>query len=231
MKPMLAQDWDFTADPTGWLVSEKLDGVRAIWDGSKFLSRNGREFPAPAWVIAAMPSGVILDGELWLGRGRFQETVSAVRRGDWSALRFMIFDAIRPGALLDRIAFLGCLSLPAFCEILPQQICTSEAHLDALENEILEAGGEGLILRNPASSYEHRRSREMRKLKRFCASEATVTGHDGSTILAEMAGISFRVAGRGQLPAIGAEITVSFFGLTDSGMFRHPSLVGVRDYE
>jgi hypothetical protein len=71
----------------------------------------------------------------------------------------------------------------------------------------------------------------MRKLKRFCASEAIVTGHDGSTILAEMAGISFRVAGRGQLPAIGAEITVSFFGLTDSGMFRHPSLVGVRDYE
>uniref|UniRef100_H3HE25 DNA ligase OB-like domain-containing protein n=1 Tax=Phytophthora ramorum TaxID=164328 RepID=H3HE25_PHYRM len=57
-------------DPTGWWVSEKLDGVRAFWDSSKkiFLSRLGNEYPAPSWFTARFPGDVDLDGELFGGR-------------------------------------------------------------------------------------------------------------------------------------------------------------------
>ena len=32
---------------SGWLMSEKLDGVRAYWDGEKLISRGGKVFAAP----------------------------------------------------------------------------------------------------------------------------------------------------------------------------------------
>ena len=39
---MLAQTYDPDRDdPTGWLMSEKLNGVRCYWDGSTLYTRNG----------------------------------------------------------------------------------------------------------------------------------------------------------------------------------------------
>src|SRR5262245_42829230 len=75
----LAESWDFSADPTGWWLSEKLDGVRAYWDGKQFFSRLGNLFHAPDWFVAGLPD-VPLDGELWIGRKKFQRTVSIARR-------------------------------------------------------------------------------------------------------------------------------------------------------
>jgi predicted DNA-binding WGR domain protein len=49
---LLAFSWKpEEVDPTGWWISEKLDGVRAFWDSKrgKFFSRNGNEFVAPSW--------------------------------------------------------------------------------------------------------------------------------------------------------------------------------------
>ena len=36
---MLAENWAPDQDPTGFLMSEKLDGVRAFWNGSNLYSR------------------------------------------------------------------------------------------------------------------------------------------------------------------------------------------------
>src|SRR5213078_1892631 len=63
---LLAESWDNTADLTDWWMSEKLDGVRAYWDGKQFLSRQGNIYHAPDWFIEGLPT-VPLDGELWLG--------------------------------------------------------------------------------------------------------------------------------------------------------------------
>lgn len=82
---LLAESWDGVSDPTGWWLSEKLDGVRAYWDGRQFLSRQGNFYHAPDWFVAGLPN-VPLDGELWLGRRMFQRTVSTVRRHDQSDL-------------------------------------------------------------------------------------------------------------------------------------------------
>src|SRR5262245_49752082 len=93
---LLATTWDFAADPAGWWLSEKLDGVRAYWDGTKFLSRLGNVFHAPDWFVKGFPKEP-LDGELWLGRKTFQRAVSIVRRQDksdhWKQIAYVVFDA------------------------------------------------------------------------------------------------------------------------------------------
>src|SRR5207244_5594780 len=78
---LLAETWDNALDPTGWWLSEKLDGVRAFWDGKQFWSRLGNLVHAPDWFVAGLPKEP-LDGELWIGRKQFQRTVSIVRRQD-----------------------------------------------------------------------------------------------------------------------------------------------------
>ncbi len=86
-KLLLAQSWDNETDLTDWWMSEKLDGVRAWWDGQKFLSRQGNIYHAPAWFTAGLPN-LPLDGELWLDRKAFQRTVSTVRRHDRGPRQF-----------------------------------------------------------------------------------------------------------------------------------------------
>jgi len=93
---LLAESWDNATDLSGWWMSEKLDGVRAYWDGEHFLSRQGNLYHAPGWFVEGLPN-LPLDGELWIGRKRFQRTVSIVRRQDktelWNEVRFLVFDA------------------------------------------------------------------------------------------------------------------------------------------
>ncbi|HOU64724.1 MAG TPA: DNA ligase, partial [Thermomonas sp.] len=94
--PMLASRITDDIDIAAWLVSEKLDGVRARWDGRQLVTRAGNRIDAPAWFTAGWPAQAI-DGELWIGRGRFQDISDLVRalRGDaagWRQVRFMAFD-------------------------------------------------------------------------------------------------------------------------------------------
>lgn len=83
-------------DPTGWWQSEKLDGYRAVWDGTKFVSRTGKEFHSPQWFKDIMPPKVPLDGELWMGRQSFEKT-GGIRhkkpRDDvWIQVQYHVFD-------------------------------------------------------------------------------------------------------------------------------------------
>ena len=93
---LLANVWENDIDLKGWWMSEKLDGVRAWWTGTHFLSRLGNIYHAPDWFIAGLPN-VPLDGELWLDRKAFQRTVSIVRRQDksdhWQQIKYVMFDA------------------------------------------------------------------------------------------------------------------------------------------
>src|SRR5438309_3061987 len=107
---LLAESWDNVTDLTGWWMSEKLDGVRAYWDGKQFLSRQGNLFHAPDWFVEGLPS-VPLDGELWVARKAFQRTVGIVRRQDkpdiWKEVKYLIFDAPAAGGPFEeRMQFL-----------------------------------------------------------------------------------------------------------------------------
>ena len=93
---LLAERWDNAQDLAGWWLSEKLDGVRAYWDGKSLISRLGNRFHAPDWFLEGLPD-IPLDGELWIGRKAFQRTVGIVRRQDktdlWKEVRYVAFDA------------------------------------------------------------------------------------------------------------------------------------------
>ena len=69
---MQATVWEQGTDPTGWLLSEKYDGVRGYWDGRQMWSRGGVLIRLSDALRAALPP-FALDGELWAGRGRFEE--------------------------------------------------------------------------------------------------------------------------------------------------------------
>ena len=63
------------------------------------------------------------------------------------------------------------------CEVLKQTKCTSKEELGVLMEEILGEKGEGVMLKDPNSSYEHKRSNYLLKVKKFDDTEATVIGH------------------------------------------------------
>jgi len=97
---MLAQTIEKVGqNPTGWLMSEKLDGVRCYWDGNKTYSRTGNEFFPPKWFTDALPKSVALDGELFSGRDDFQKCVGIVKKkdqkhsDDWKKITYFVYDA------------------------------------------------------------------------------------------------------------------------------------------
>ncbi|MDL0080760.1 DNA ligase [Helicobacter zhangjianzhongii] len=62
-----------------YVMSEKLDGVRALWNGKQLITRNGRVINAPTCFTKDFPP-FMLDGELWIGRGEFEKILALVQK-------------------------------------------------------------------------------------------------------------------------------------------------------
>lgn len=248
---LLAQTWANDIDLANWWISEKLDGVRAYFDGKQFISRLGNVFHAPDWFAEGLPE-VPLDGELWLARKSFQRTVSIVRRQDksdlWREIRFLVFDA---PAIKDpferRMEFLrDCLQKhqPEFARVHDHAQCRGLDHLREELARVESLGGEGLMLRQPGSLYEVGRSSTLLKVKTFHDAEARVVEHlpgsgrhkgrlgalavqlpDGTSF---SVGTGFSDAQRESPPPLGSTITFRYQELSDRGVPRFPSFVRVR---
>lgn len=249
---LLAERWDNAEELAGWWMSEKLDGVRAYWDGHRLISRLGNPFHAPDWFVAGLPD-CPLDGELWIGRKEFQPTVAIVRRQDrsdlWRQVAYVVFDAPgEPGPFEDRIAAARRhldRGRPAHARMLEHETCRGVDHLRAELTRVEAAGGEGLMLRRPGSAYEVGRSLTLLKVKTFRDAEARVVDHLAGTgrhkgrlgaLLVELAdGTRFAVgtglsdAERSAPPAPGSLISFRYQELSDGGVPRFPSYLGVRD--
>ena len=246
---LLAHKWDGIDTLVGWWMSEKLDGVRAYWDGTKFQSRLGNEFHAPEWFVEDLGEEP-LDGELWVARGEFQRTVSIVRRQDrsdhWKEVSFVVFDA--PSKSLpfeERIAFLNAhLASAKNARALEHVPCDGIDHLRAELERIEALGGEGLMLRQPQSKYVAGRSTTLLKVKTFQDAEGVVVGHVpgkgkhkgrcGALVLEAEDGTRFNVGTgmsdkeREAPPGVGDVVTYRFQELTKAGVPRFPTFVGVR---
>ncbi|MDR1661892.1 MAG: DNA ligase, partial [Azoarcus sp.] len=104
---LLAETIGPDTEVSRYLVSEKLDGVRAFWDGHRLRMRGGKTFDAPPWFVEKFPARP-LDGELWAGRGRFERLSGIVRKekpvdAEWRELRYMIFELPgAPGSFYER---------------------------------------------------------------------------------------------------------------------------------
>jgi len=242
---LLAEKWTSDIDPTGWWMSEKLDGVRGYWTGKEMLSRSGNIFYLPEWFKQQLPS-CTLDGELWMGRKKFQETVSIVRTQggsdeSWEKIMYLIFDAPKaPGTFEDRMLFLSSFSkldgATSAC-VLKQEKCKGSNHLLQTLKKVGKIGAEGLMLRQPNSLYEGSRSSTLLKVKTFLDDEATVMGYEdgkgrhkgrvGSIILSWKgktfkAGTGLSDKERKNPPSIGSKVTFKYQELSTGGIPRFP---------
>jgi DNA ligase 1 len=210
----------------GWLASEKIDGIRALWNGREFISRNGVVFTVPDWFKAGMPE-CPLDGELFAGS--LGLTISATQAGRWSEVRFYAFDAPSADQFKDRVARLATMPLPAHCEVVPHWTTdTVEAIRKA--DEIASNGGEGLVVRNPSAPYAAGRSSAALKIKPTRSAEMIVHGFHGKGIIGDWNGVTVKL-NTGEKVELGDRVTFAFSGMTDSGIPRCPSFIALRDYE
>jgi DNA ligase-1 len=237
-------------------VSEKLDGVRAYWDGSHLLTRAGNVIAAPHWFTARLQHiapHIELDGELWGGRDAFERTSGIVRTATpdddaWRRLKYMLFDL--PGehaAFDDRLRRLVQITEHAKIDWLttvPQTRIQDAAHLRARLREIEALGGEGLMLHRGASIYVAGRSDDLLKVKSFDDAEARVIGYVpgngkyegrvGALIVERADGAHFKIgsglsdAERKTPPPVGAWVTYVHNGLTSSGLPRFPRYLRIR---
>ena len=244
---LLAREWPADADPAGFLVSEKLDGVRALWDGQSLRFRSGRSIAAPAWFTTRLPAQP-LDGELWLGRGRFEVLSGLVRQHQpddtgWSAIQYQVFELpAAAGAFADRALALqtlcGRTGWPALQAVAHTPVASRAALAQRLA-EVVAAGGEGLVLHHADAPQATGRSPYLFKHKPLHDAEAQVLAHlagrgrfagqmgalqvrtDDGVDLA--VGTGFSDADRQQPPAIGARITFTHRGFTVGGVPRFAS--------
>jgi DNA ligase-1 len=258
---LLAEKWTPEIDPTGYWMSEKLDGVRAIWDGEAFSSRNGNRFSTPASFARLLPK-TPLDGELYIGPRQFHEAVSIVRSGvanpqRWKSIRYMVFDLPDSREPFEErvrhirsIVAEACRKSDGPCpiEAVEQVRCTSPAHFGKFHAEAVARGNEGTMLRAPGSAYERRRSRTLLKAKDFFDAEARIVGTyagegkhrgrlGGYEAVDEETGVRFRVGTgltdrqRENPLPVGTRITYRYQERNPSGAPRFPTFVAVRDYE
>jgi len=249
---MLAKVFDASIDVTQYWVSEKLDGMRARWDGQQLISRGGLLLNAPKWFVQNFPD-IVLDGELWIARGGYQKTVSIVRKQHphigWQKIKFMIFDLPNhSGTFSDRVSLMQSMAKKSpspFLKFIDQvQIASHEQLMQRLQL-VTDQGGEGLMLHHKSGLYHSGRSFDLLKLKPFADAEAIVTGYRpgkgqftgkmGAIQVKALDGKSFFIGSgfshqeRDNPPPLGSTISYRYQGFTDSGIPRFAVFLRVRN--
>jgi DNA ligase-1 len=229
----------------GWYISEKLDGIRAVWFGKEgvFKTRNGNRIATPASFTEPLPNDVILDGELWSRRGLFSKSSSVVRKKEpieqeWKDITYQVFDLIDDTKVFEE-RYQILQRLPNI-NVVRQE----KGNVNEKLKEVELLGGEGLMLKNPWTTYEHKRTANLLKVKSFQEEEATVIGHfkgkrkyeqvtgalhielsDGKRC---KVGSGMSDAERANPPPIGSTVTIQFFEKTKKGLPRFPTYKGMR---
>ncbi len=251
--PLLAKLLGPHIDPACYLVSEKYDGVRGLWDGQTLRFRSGRTVPAPAWFTERLPREP-LDGELWLGRRRFDELSGLVRArtpddAGWRQLRYMVFEL--PGAggtFAERVVRIAALAQATGWPQLVATPQTAVADRETLQRRLASTvaeGGEGLMLHLASSPCSSGRSDVLVKLKPHHDAEATVVAHHpghgkyegllGALEVRTPEGRHFLVgsglsdAQRRTPPAIGSVVTYRYRDLTNTGLPRFASFMRMHE--
>ncbi len=248
----LAKTYQGETDLKHYWVSEKLDGVRAYWNGQQLISRQGNIYPAPAWFTQDFPTQA-LDGELWLGRQQFQSLLSIVRKkqavdNEWRNVRYFVFDQPqldKPfSQRLKSLQQLVTLSKTPYLQIVKQFRVKNKIELQQQLDRIISLGGEGLMLHRADAYYHAGRNKDLLKVKPYTDAEAKViayiagkgkyTGMMGALLVEMSTGIQFKIGTgfsdveRANPAKIGSLITYKYHGKTDKGIPKFASFLRIR---
>lgn len=252
---LLAQIYHDDIQVQDYLVSEKLDGMRAIWDGQQLTSRQGHPIHAPAWFTQAFPA-TPLDGELWLGRGQFETLSSTVRQtrpndAAWRQVAYYVFEL--PDAEGDfsqraqQIIQIVTQARSPYLKSLPQFRVKDRQALKRTLAQIVSKRGEGLMLHRADAPYLTGRSQVLLKLKPQLDAEAKVIAHVpgkgkyqgkmGALLVETPTGIQFKLgtgfsdAERAHPPPIGCQVTYTYRDVTNTGKPKFASFLRIRPSE
>jgi len=235
----------------GWVMSEKLDGIRGFWDGEKLISRGGGVLnPPESWTVN-FPNFAI-DGELWTKRADFEGVSSIVRRKNpdsrWQKVSFNIFEVPnQQGGILQRLKVLQdyLQQHPSkTLKIIKQIPVKSTQHLNVFLDKIIKKKGEGIVVRDPKTHYQTGRLSSALKVKKYQDDECVVleilpgkgkyTNKMGALKCQTKAGKIFKVgsgftdAQRQNPPKIGSEITFKYYGFTKNKKYKHPVFLKIK---
>jgi len=233
---------------TAWVMSEKLDGIRAYWDGNNLISRGGKIIHTPKWFIKDYPSFPI-DGELWTKRKDF-EHISAIVRDknpskEWREITHNIFEVPdAKGNLFERLEKVKPYQ-SSIIKVIPQIKIKNKAHMQVFLKEVESKGGEGIVVRDPHTSYIGKRTSKALKVKSFLDTECKVIAvNKGKGKYIDMMGsltcqlenkIVFKIGSgfsdeqRKTPLKVGSVITFKYKELTKYGKPRFPVYLRVRD--
>lgn len=247
-----AKNYDNTKhNIANWYMSEKLDGIRAYWNGKELLSKNGNKIYAPDWFIKDFPP-FELDGELWSKRNDFENIQNIVLDTNpsikWNEITYNIFEVPNEkgnfNKRLEKINSWLNKNPNKYIKIIPQKVCKNETDLNTYLKELLNKKAEGIMLKNPNLDYFNGRSENILKVKKFYDEEGMVIGlnysKDGkfkSVKLKLNNGIVFNLGGgfsniqRLNPPKIGDIVTFKYYDLTKNNKPKFASFLRIRKKE
>lgn len=234
-----------------FLISEKLDGIRAFWDGKNLYSRNGKKLPAPAHFTRNFPPFAI-DGELWNKRENFSEILSIINTRDnahlWENLRFHIFDVpsetIGLESRLSRLRAHLAQNPSDYIVIIPQTRLKSIDELQSTLAQITRECGEGLVVRHAQKPYITGRSAFDMKMKAFRSDDCKIVAYTQGrgrfrdqvgAIVCASGEMRFKIGSgmsddfRANPPPLGTIIEYKYSGKTSNNLPRFPVFLRVKE--
>jgi len=234
---------------TGWVMSEKLDGIRGYWDGKTLLTKRGRVLYPPKEFTKNFPP-FALDGELWSRRQDFEYIQSHVlkQEDEWENISYYIFEVPHAtGDFYERLAkaekwFQRHPDLHV--HILRQKACLNTKQLQTFLDEVVTKGGEGVMIKNPDLDYISGRTSTILKVKRAQDMEGKVLMvnlDDSKTIMKSLTlelhnGIRFKLGNgfsndqRKKPPMVGSKVTFKYYGFTKYGKPKFTSFIRINKY-
>jgi hypothetical protein len=239
----LGQYWDGKEDPTGYWMSEKIDGVRVMWDGEMLYSRSGLALKLPRFFTDGLPK-LFLDGELWMGRSRGEDIADLCRKAkptnetdEWDDVTYVVFDIPEYAELPyeKRMEILDSLKLGTYSRPIGRRKCTGLEDMQNYLKEITDNLGEGIMLRKPETQYVAGRSSTTLKVVKHREAEVQFVGpyQRNKTLLCEQPDGNICVATcppdiYQHPPKANSVITVRYTGIRQNGKFRNASFVRER---
>jgi len=237
-------------DVTGWYISEKLGGIRCLWNGLEMWPKSGPQYNLPEFFIERLPKSP-LDGELCMKGGSLSRCMMVVKKKptdpdfekEWNNMSFVVYDAPEaPGTFQQRLQALKEYfekSDGLYVNLHEYKKCEGNSDAEKELKQEERKGGEGILLTNPNGEYVKGKSKNVLERKSKFEGRAIVKevirDKEKPQIITSLRvenvkGIEFMINRgitddlRKNPPKVGDEIVYEYKGILDSEKPKAPVL-------